>query len=162
MFDHFKKEMRRYDLGVHRLVPGAAPESIARAEAALGISFPSELRAFLSRWNGGLLFAKEFDVHLWHIDDPATDGLHVFATNIVHSNLKRMREFGQPPTLLAFAQYPDGRLACFDLTTAGRVVDWDSRTFEVEHEYDSLEDWLNEKMADGATLYDTHGDMLEP
>lgn len=162
MFEAFVREMNRYDAGVHRLVPGAQPASIDRAEEALGVVFPPDLRAFLLRWNGGLLFAKEFhDITLWHIDDPETDALHEYSSNIVRNNLILIRKFDHPAELLAFASLSYGSLACVDLSSPGRVVECD-RASQVEDEYDSLEDWLDYHMADGATLYDTHGDMLEP
>jgi len=159
MFQTFVEELKKYDESVHRLYSPASDSSINAAESKLQIELPAEYRAFLSRWNGGLLFAKEFyDILIWSIDDELTSPPREYDCEVVRMNDTLNREHNHPRSLLAIASYSDGNLLCLDMSRQGRPVLWLRNEERIEQEWDRLTDWLTHEMEEGATLYDYHGD----
>ncbi len=55
-FDDFRTHLQRAPEGLHRLGAPATEGELATAERRLAMTLPSELRAFLSTWNGADLF----------------------------------------------------------------------------------------------------------
>ncbi|MCK4660750.1 MAG: SMI1/KNR4 family protein [Phycisphaerae bacterium] len=162
MFEFFIEELKKYDVGVNRLYPPASEESIKCAEEMLGFRLPEDYRVFLRRWNGGLLFAKEFgDLVLWSVEDERLEGVREYNWDLVRDNKFLINEQKHPEHLLVMAIYSDGSLACLDLRNAGHVVLWNRDERQVELEWDTLEAWLNSEMEQGAELYDYHGDEIE-
>jgi hypothetical protein len=49
--------------------PPTSLESIARCQASLGVSLPSDYVQFLQRMNGGEVFIGERDLMLWSVED---------------------------------------------------------------------------------------------
>lgn len=157
-YDEFAAELARYDCGVHRLIPGASDEAIAAAEQALGVTFFDDYRAFLRRWNGGLIFAKEFsDLLIWSVDDEATRHLLEYNTEVVRMNTEEHAQYGLPAHLLGIAQDGGGDLTCLDFSEPPSVVHW-SVEGRVEFRWSTLLDWLNDEMKAGGKMYDYHGD----
>jgi hypothetical protein len=158
MFDIFLKKIRKYDPGVHRLNAGASNKAIASVEKSLGISLPQEYKAFLLRWNGGLLFAKEFfDIIIWNIQEPGEDWKGEYNYDVVKSNEVLISEQGHPSHLIAVASYSDGNLLCLDISRRGKPVLWLRDEEKIEEEWLTFEKWLNCEMAEGELRYDYHG-----
>lgn len=157
--DSFATEVAKYDRGVHFLFPGASPESLDRAEQVLSCEFPRTYRAFLARWNGGLLFAKEFgDLDIWSVKGGDEVADQQSPLDVVVDNQFLVREQGHPRNLLAIASHSDGNLICLDLGSDGRPIYWNRDKRTIELEWESLEDWLTHEMQQGKDLYDYHGD----
>jgi cell wall assembly regulator SMI1 len=162
MFDKFMNEINKYDSGVHRLNAAASEMAIARAEMSLGISFPQEYRMFLSCWNGGLLFAKEFfDIIIWNLEEPGEEWKGEYNFDVVKSNEVLVSEQRHPRHLIAVASYSDGNLLCLDITRQGKPVLWLRDEKEIEEEWSTFEEWLEHEMEEGATLYDYQGNEKE-
>ncbi|MGD8450646.1 MAG: SMI1/KNR4 family protein [Phycisphaerae bacterium] len=161
-FDEFAAELAKYDCGVHRLIPGASEEAIAVAERALGVTFFEDYKAFLHRWNGGLMFAKEFfDLLIWSVDDEATRDMLEYNTEAVRENTKQHAEYGLPAHLLGIAQDGGGDLTCLDFSEPPSVVRWSVDERKVESRWSTMIEWLEYEMELGRDMYDYHGDERE-
>lgn len=158
MFNIFEEELNKYDHGVHRLCLPASDSSISAAEFGLQAEFPLEYKAFLRRWNGGLLFAKEFyDVLIWSVVDESKKSPNEYNCSVVEMNTALIGDGTYPRSLLAIASYADGNLVCLDMTREGRPVLYLRDEKAIEQEWENLEDWLTHEMEEGFTLYDYHG-----
>ena len=158
MFAAFERELKRYVEGVHRLYPGASDQALRRAEVELGHELPRAYRTFLKRWNGGLLFAKEFfDVHLWPINDQLRGYVREYDSDLVRENRVFLSPQERPSGTLVIGSYSDGSLICLALRPPHRVQVWLRDEHETEEEWESLEAWLDDEMRAGAEMYDIHG-----
>ena len=161
MFETFCIELQKYDSGVHRLYPPASHRSIADAEQLLNVNFTEDYKAFLRKWNGGVLFAKDFfDLLIWSVTDKKSDAVKEYDCDLVDMNKTLVMEQDHPNHLLAVASYSDGNLVCLDLRHDGAPVLWHRDDGLIEQRWDSLEDWLNHEMREGAAMYDYHGNDI--
>lgn len=69
-----------------------------------------------------------------------------------------------PSSMFILADLNDGEIVGFDLSRStledGCVIQWDPETAKIIEEWQSLYDWLNCVMEEGAELFDYEGNDL--
>ena len=139
-FDRFRGALLRYARGVHDLGEPASPQSIAKAEHALGRKLPVSFRDFLAQWNGGWLFH----------DDYAITG--------VEGARDELRDLAIDDDLVRFGR---SLAATLFFDERGRVIARDLDTEERAVEGSDFERWLDATMAREAVVYDREGEFRE-
>ena len=147
-FDRFRSAIARLPAGLIRALPPAAPEDVARAEAALGRPLPASYASFLRSF----------------------DGADLFHESIVIAGVGA----GAPRSLAALAQDRPGELVFaealsgdrFALDAAGRVLRYDPGADERAVAGSTFDRWLDATVAREQILFGPDGeyapDVFDP
>lgn len=139
-FDRFRSAVARLPAGLIRVRPPAAPEEIARAEAALGRPLPEAYASFLRSFDGADLFHES--VVIAGVGPAATRELGAL-------------EPGRPGEL-AFAEAIAGDR--FALDAAGRVLRYDPGAEERALAGSTFTSWLDATVACEQILFGPDGE----
>lgn len=159
---NFYCEIEKYSEGVHYLNKGIDYDSIKLYEEKYCINIPNTLKEFLQKSNGGELFALPAGINIAGIlgEEKRRNGIFYLEDNF--DILKRV--YGMPSSMFILADLNDGEIVGFDLSRStledGCVIQWDPEAAKIIDEWQSLYDWLNCVMEEGAELFDYEGNDL--
>ena len=125
----------------HVLNAGLPNEKIVEFEKTNGIVLPKSLKELYLHFDGGELFI------------PGTTIYGLFDSNADNTlkarNSKVLRQkMALPTNYLIIARLNYGDLICVDLNQPNRVIQWSHETDEEFCEWDNIEQWLLEMIAD--------------
>jgi tetratricopeptide (TPR) repeat protein len=147
-FDRFRSAIARLPSGLIRVRPAAAPDDVARAEAALGRPLPPPYASFLQSFDGADLFPDSVLIAGVGADAP-----------LVVTSLEQDR-----PGELVFAEAISGDR--FALDAQGRVLRYDPGAEERAVAGTAFERWLDATVAREQILFDADGeyapDVFDP
>lgn len=127
--------------GAHELNCGLTNEQIVNFEVANKIKLPDALKEIYKNFNGGELFVPGTTVY-------GLDGDGITET-IKNKNSKANRmKMSLPNNYLIFAKLNYGDLVCVNLNSPYDVVQWSHEDDNLFCEWDSIEQWLLEMIAD--------------
>lgn len=158
----FYREVEKYSEGVHYLNKGIDYNEIELFEENYHINIPDTLKEFLQESNGGELFALPAGINIAGIlgREKRRNGIFYLEDNFDVSK----RICGMPSSMFILADLNDGEIIGFDLNRStyadGYVIQWDPEAAKVIDEWQSLYDWLNCVMEEGAELFDYEGNDL--
>lgn len=159
LFDRFRRELKKYQDGVHLLGEPAGPMG-----AAVMARLPAEFRAFVQSWNGAELFNEAYRV--CGVGPGAVGGDVLQAAAPGRGGAGGAEADGDddgaevfPAGALEIAAAAEG--ARFALATDGRVLRWDPDDEAVVPEASGLERWLGALMVREGLLYDAEGEFIE-
>jgi tetratricopeptide (TPR) repeat protein len=147
-FDRFRSAIARLPAGLIRARPPAAPDDVARAEAALGRPLPDGFASFLRSFDGADLFHES-----------------VVIAGVGAGAPRLLAELGQDrPGELVFAEALSGDRYAIDAD--GRVLRHDPDAEERALAGSSFERWLDATVAREQILFDPDGeyapDVFDP
>lgn len=158
----FYCEVEKYSEGVHCLNQGIDYDSIKLYEEKYCINIPNTLKEFLLKSNGGELFALPAGINIAGILGGEKRRIGIFYLEDNFDISKRV--LGMPSSMFIFADLNDGEIVGFDLNRSnledGCVIQWDPEEAKIIEEWQSLYDWLNSVMEEGAELFDYEGNDL--
>lgn len=158
----FYCEVEKYSEGVHYLNKGIDYNIIKLHEEKYCINIPNTLKEVLQKSNGGELFALQAGINIAGIlgGEKRKTGIFYLEDNFDISK----RVSGMPSSMFILADLNDGEIVGFDLNRStledGCVIQWDLETAKIIGEWQSLYDWLNCVMEEGAELFDYEGNDL--
>lgn len=157
-FKKFYLEISKYVDGVHLLKNGVEMDEIEHFEIQYGMYLPANYKQWLLKNNGGELFATPVGTSIAGILGSKEREKGTFYLEDNFDNKKRV---GVPNYIFMIANTCDGNIIGFDLQRTnledGVVVYWNHATDELDEEWDSFEDWINEEMETGKMLIDYDG-----
>ena len=175
LFDRFRRELKKYQDGVHLLGEPAGPMG-----AAVVARLPAEFRAFVQSWNGAELFNEAYRVCGVGPDAVGGDVLQAAAPGrgggggaagggSGSASASAGGEAGGDGDDDGAVVFPAGALeiaaaaegARFALAADGRVLRWDPDDEAVVPEASGLERWLGALMVREGLLYDAEGEFIE-
>lgn len=145
------------------LNPGISEEEIENFEKSYNINLPYYYREWLKINNGGELFTIPAGTILGEIlgNREKRNGIPYLEYNF--DNKKRWP--GMPNYLFIVADTSDGDVIGYDLNNTnnldGRIISWSHENGEVDEEWDSLGEWLNDIMVCGKMLVNYDGNENE-
>jgi len=155
-FDRFRSVVARLPAGLIRVRPPAAPEAIARAEAALGRPLPAEYASFLRSFDGADLFHES--VVIFGVGVGVGVGVGGDAPRVLDPVAR------ERPDELTFAEALSGDR--FALDARGRVLRYDPGADERALAGSSFVRWLDATVAREQILFDRDGeyapDVFDP
>ncbi|MCC6994485.1 MAG: hypothetical protein IT370_07640 [Deltaproteobacteria bacterium] len=164
LFDRFRRELKKYQDGVHLLGEPAGPLG-----AAVVARLPAEFRAFVQSWNGAELFNEAYRVcgvgasavggDVLQAAAPGPGGGAAAAAGQAAGEGDDDGAVVFPAGALEIAAAAEG--ARFALATDGRVLRWDPDDEAVVPEASGLERWLGALMVREGLLYDAEGEFIE-
>ncbi len=125
----------------HDLNAGISDEKIVDFEKTNGIRLPKSLKELYVRFDGGELFIPGTTVY-GIFDSDVNNTLRARNSNAIRSKMALANNY------LIIARLNYGDLICVDLNCENRVIQWSHETDEEFCEWDSLEQWLSEMIAD--------------
>ena len=161
LFDRFRRELKKYQDGVHLLGEPAGPLG-----AAVVARLPAEFRAFVQSWNGAELFNEAYRV--CGVGPGAVGGDVLQAAAPGQGGGGDVGGDGDgdddgavvfPAGALEIAAAAEG--ARFALAADGRVLRWDPDDEAVVPEASGMERWLGALMVREGLLYDAEGEFIE-
>lgn len=132
--------LMRYS-NLHELNPGLTNDKINEFELTNHIMLPKELRELYLHFDGGELFIP--GTTIYGIYDSSIEN------SIKNRNAKAVRQkMSLTANYLIIAKLNYGDLICVDLNKPNKVIQWSHETDELFCEWDNIDQWLSEMIAD--------------
>jgi len=160
-FQVFYEEIEKYTSNINILKSGVSEEVIVSFEKSNHIKLPYYYREWLKRNNGGELFATPAGTVLGEI--LGSKEIESGVPYLEYNFRKDKRWPQMPDSLFVIADTCEGDAIGFDMDETdeydGRVVLWSHETGDIEEEWGTLQEWLEDIMEEGKDFvkYDGSG-----